>query len=100
TSGDREVFLGKDYGSMKNYSENIAADIDGEIKTIITNAYAQCESILKAHSDKLDSVAGYLIENEKADREVFEAIMKGEYVKAEEASEAIAEEAKADTAEE
>ncbi len=103
TSGDREVFLGKDYGSMKNYSENIAADIDGEIKTIITNAYAQCESILKAHSDKLDSVAGYLIENEKADREVFEAIMKGEYVKAEEAAEApeaVAEEAKADTSEE
>ena len=47
TSGDREVFLGKDYGSMKNYSEKVAADIDAEIKEIITNAYSKCESILK-----------------------------------------------------
>ena len=83
-AGEREVFLGKDYGSMKNYSENIASDIDSEIKSIITNAYNECEAILRAHLDKLTEVAEYLIENEKADRETFEAIMKGEFVKAKE----------------
>ncbi len=99
TSGDREVFLGKDYGSMKNYSETVAADIDSEVKNIITTAYAQCESILKAHSDNLENVAQYLIENEKADRETFEAIMKGEYVKEEEPEEAEAVTAEAPTEE-
>lgn len=89
TSGEREVFLGKDYGNMKNYSENVAADIDSEIKAIITNAYSECEAILRAHQDKLTEVAEYLIENEKADRETFEAIMKGEYVKPQETEETV-----------
>ena len=79
TSGDREVFLGKDYGSMKNYSEKVAADIDAEIKEIITNAYSKCESILKTHGDKLTAVAEFLITNEKADRKTFEALMNGTY---------------------
>lgn len=92
TSGDREVFLGKDYGSTKNYSENIAADIDSEIKSIITDAYNKCEAIIRAHQDKLTEVAEYLIENEKADRETFEAIMKGEFVKPEEKPEEAASE--------
>ena len=80
TSGDREVFLGKDYGSMKNYSEKVAADIDFEIKDILTNAYENCESIIKGHKDKLTEVAEYLIVNEKADRKTFEAIMSGTFV--------------------
>ncbi len=102
TSGDREVFLGKDYGSMKNYSETVASDIDSEIKNIITNAYNECEAILRAHQDKLTEVAEYLIENEKADRETFEAIMKGEYVKAQKEAELPCEsdETKQETAEE
>ena len=79
-SGDREVFLGKDYGSTKNYSEKVAADIDAEIKEILTNAYSDCESIIRGHQDKLTEVAEYLIVNEKADRKTFEAIMDGTYV--------------------
>ncbi len=80
-SGDREVFLGRDYGSAKNYSEKVAADIDAEIKDIITEAYSKCENIIRTHQDKLTIVAEYLIENEKADRETFEALMNGTYIK-------------------
>ena len=80
TSGDKEVFLGRDYGSARNYSEKVAADIDAEIKDIITNAYSKCESILRTHQDKLTAVAEYLIVNEKADRKTFEALMDGTYV--------------------
>jgi cell division protease FtsH len=80
TTGDREVFLGKDYGSARNYSEKVAADIDDEIKSIITDAYNNCESIIRTHQDKLTEVAEYLIINEKADRKTFEAIMNGEFV--------------------
>ncbi len=97
-SGDHEVFLGKDYGSMKNYSETVASDIDSEIKSIITGSYEKCKNLIAVHRDKLDSVADYLIENEKCDGKTFEAIMKGEYVKAQEAAEIPAE--KPDTNEE
>ena len=88
TSGDREVFLGRDYGSAKNYSEKVAADIDFEIKDIITNAYSNCEAIIRTHQDKLTEVAEYLITNEKADRKTFEAIMNGTFVATETKEEA------------
>ena len=79
TSGDKEVFLGRDYGSARNYSEKVAADIDDEIKDIITTAYSKCEAIIREHQDKLTDVAEYLITNEKADRKTFEAIMNGTF---------------------
>ena len=91
TSGEKEVFLGRDYGSARTYSEKIAADIDAEIKEIITDAYNKCESILRTHQDKLTAVAEYLIENEKADRKTFEALMDGTFVKAEAETETPAE---------
>ena len=90
TSGDKEVFLGRDYGSARNYSEKVAADIDDEIKNIITDAYNNCEAIIRAHQDKLTEVAEYLIINEKADRKTFEAIMDGTYVAPEAATQVIA----------
>ena len=89
TSGDKEVFLGRDYGSARNYSEKVAADIDAEIKEIITNAYNKCENILRTHQDKLTVVAEYLFENEKADRKTFEALMDGTYVKPQTEAEAV-----------
>lgn len=76
-SQNDEVFLGRTYGSVRNYSEKIAADIDIEINEIIKNAYARCETILNSNMDKLHLVAGYLIENEKASGEVFKALMEG-----------------------
>ena len=76
--GDHEVFLGKDYSNVRNYSEAIAADIDVEVKNIISACYNRCADIISGNLDKLTCVAEYLIVNEKADAETFEKLMKGE----------------------
>ena len=76
-SGHNEVFLGKDYGTVRNYSEEIAKDIDEEVRSIISTAYQRCESLLKEHRDKLDELAEYLIKNEKIDGVDFEKLMNG-----------------------
>ncbi len=76
-SGDHEIFLGKDYGNIRNYSEAVAAEIDEEINRIIHSSYKRCEEILKAHSDKLKQLAEYLIEYEKIDGDDFRAMMEG-----------------------
>ncbi|MBR6635585.1 MAG: ATP-dependent zinc metalloprotease FtsH, partial [Clostridia bacterium] len=88
TSGSHEVFLGKDYGQTRNYSENVAGSIDNEIDAIITNAYSRCEKILTDNLDKLHKVAGYLIEHEKMSGDTFKQYMLGEEPK--EAGEAVA----------
>lgn len=75
-SGHDEVFLGKDYGTVKNYSEEIAKDIDSEVKDIILNAYRRCETLLTDHRDKLDTLAEYLIKNEKIDGAGFKKLME------------------------
>jgi len=79
-SDNDEVFLGKDYGHTRNYSEAVAAVIDKEVKEIITNAYHECENILTANMDKLHELAKYLIRYEKIDGDDFEKLMKGELV--------------------
>lgn len=76
-SGNDEVFLGRDYSHLKNYSEETAAEIDEEINRIITTAYGHTEDILKEHIDRLHAVAGALIEREKISGEEFETIMHG-----------------------
>ena len=76
-SGNDEVFLGRDYSHLKNYSEETAAEIDEEINRIITTAYCRTEDILKEHIDRLHAVAGALIEREKISGEEFETIMHG-----------------------
>ena len=77
TSGHNEVFLGRDYGQTRNYSEKVASSIDGEMNAIITGAYKRCENILNTDIDKLHAVAEYLIEHEKMDGATFKAIMSG-----------------------
>lgn len=74
---DSEVFLGRDYSHSKNYSEDIAAEIDKEIKAIIDVAYKKAEEILTSHRDQLDLVANYLLEHEKIDGDDFEKLMSG-----------------------
>ena len=76
-SGHNEVFLGKDYGTVRNYSEEIAKDIDEEVRSIICTAYQRCESLLNEHRDKLDELAEYLIKYEKIDGIDFEKLMNG-----------------------
>lgn len=76
--GEHEVFLGRDYSSTPSYSENIAAEIDTEIRNIVENAFEECEDILKSHMDKLDLIAHYLMKYEKIDADNFDRLMKGE----------------------
>ena len=71
-----EVFLGRDFSSGKNYSEKTAADIDDEIRAIISNAYDRCKAILTEHIDKLHFVAEFLLKNESMDEEQFLAAMQ------------------------
>ena len=76
--GDHEVFLGRDYSTTPSYSENVAAEIDTEIRSIIESAFEECEQIIREHMDKLDLVAHYLLKHEKIDGKNFEKLMKGE----------------------
>lgn len=72
---NHQVFLGKDYSNVRNYSESVAAQIDEEIESIIRNAYGRTETILTEHMDKLHTIAQKLYENEKMTGEEFAAIM-------------------------
>ena len=86
-SDNNEVFLGKNYGQVRNYSESVASEIDDEIESIIRNAYQRTESLLTEHIDKLHIIAQKLFENEKMSGEEFASIMNEE--KAVEAEETV-----------
>ena len=73
-SSQEEVFLGRDFGHTKEYSEDTAAVIDAEVKRIIDNGYNRARQILSEHIDKLHIVAGVLIEKEKIEGKEFDAI--------------------------
>ncbi len=77
TSEDNEVFLGKNYSQVRNYSESVAAEIDAEVERIITDAYKRTESILTEHMDKLHLIAKELFLNEKMSGEDFIKLMEG-----------------------
>lgn len=70
-----EVFLGRDINNVKNYSDDIAAVIDMEVKRIIDDGYNRAKSILQEHIEKLHRVATVLLEKEKIEGEEFEQIM-------------------------
>ncbi len=74
-SDQNEVFLGRDLGTSRNYSENVAAQIDSEIRTIIDTAYDKAITILREHIDKLHFVAQYLMKFEKMDGKTFADVM-------------------------
>ena len=76
-SDSDEVFLGRDYSHSRNYSENVAAEIDEEVRELIENAYEKAKDILESHRDKLDLVANYLLEHEKINGDDFEKLMTG-----------------------
>ena len=71
-SSDHSIFIGRDFGTTKSYSEETAALIDEEVKRIFDEASALCEKILTEHRDTLIGVAEYLLENESMDRETFD----------------------------
>ncbi len=73
-----EPFLGRDFNHIRDYSENVAAEIDSEVRDIIDTGYDAAKELLTAHMDQLHQVAAYLIEHEKIDGATFEKLMKGE----------------------
>ena len=87
-SGGQEVFIGKDMGHAKDFSDATSAEIDDEVHRIISEAYKKTEDILTQYTPKLHEVAQYLIKHEKMNGEVFAAIMAGTYVEKEEKAEA------------
>ena len=70
-SSGHSIFIGRDFGMTKSYSEETAAIIDEEVKRIFDEATAKCEHILTQHADVLKGVAEYLLENESMDGEDF-----------------------------
>jgi len=74
-----EVFIGRDMGHVKNYSEKVAAQIDEEIFSVVQEGYEKVTEILSENIEKLHEVAKILLEKEKLSGEEFTAIMKGEY---------------------
>ncbi len=76
SSAGNEVFLGRDFGHTRNYSEEIASQIDAEINQIIQNCYKDTETLLTTHMDKLHEVAAFLIEHEKMEADAFKQMME------------------------
>ena len=97
-SEENEVFLGRDYGHVRDYSEEVAARIDTEVRRIVEEAYEQALRILRDHRDQLDALAAFLLEYEKVNESEFLKIMNGELTvdsrKAEESAKKAADEAK------
>ena len=75
-SDENEIFLGRDISQGRHYSDEVASDIDAEIRLFIDNAYDRAEKILTEHRDRLEAVAAVLLEKEKVSGEEFERIMK------------------------
>ncbi len=73
-----EVFLGRDFSSSQDYSDDTAAKIDAEIHLIISEAYDRAKQILTDNMDKLHFIAEFLLRNEIMDGEQFAAAMSGE----------------------
>ena len=75
-TSDDEVFIGRDIGHTKSYSESTSKVIDDEVKSIIDRCHEQATKILMDHRDVLDRLAALLIERERITREEFEALFE------------------------
>ena len=76
-TSQEETFLGRDLGQGKGYSETTAAEIDGEMRDIIDEAYENCRRTLTDHIDQLHALAKALMEREKLNEQEFNTIMAG-----------------------
>lgn len=83
-NGEDLVFLGRDISRERNYSEEVAAVIDQEVRDVVESSYEAAKRILSEHREKLDAVAEALLERETLSREEFLAIMEGRELPAEE----------------
>jgi cell division protease FtsH len=73
-SGHDEVFLGRDLGKGKNYSEEVAFEIDKEIRKLIDEGYNKAEKLLSQNMNRLRAVAEKLLEKEKLEADEFEEV--------------------------
>ena len=71
---DELVFLGREIGEQRNYSDEIAKTIDEEVRAIVDRAYERASQVLETHRDRLDALAQKLIAEETVDREAFESL--------------------------
>jgi cell division protease FtsH len=76
-SGQGAVFLGRELGEQRDYSEMAAEEIDNEVRRIVQNAYNRAYQTLLDNRDKLDTLAAFLLERETLDRTTFEEVMSG-----------------------
>lgn len=76
-TNDEEVFLGRDFNKIRNYSEEVAAKIDLEMRRIIDNAYHKTETLLSDNMEKLDRVALALLDKETISGKEFEILFEG-----------------------
>ena len=77
--GDQEVFLGRNFNQThSNFSEEVSALIDNEMREMLESCYAHAASLLTEHRDKLDRLAEILMDREKVDHDQFVAVMEGE----------------------
>ena len=76
-TSQEETFLGRDFGQGKGYSETTAAEIDGEMRDIIDEAYETCRRTLTEHIDQLHALAKALMEREKLNEQEFNTVMAG-----------------------
>ncbi len=77
-SDSDEVFIGRDYGHVRDYSEEVAARIDTEVRRIVEEGYERALVILSENREQLDALANFLLEYEKVNEQEFLQIMKGE----------------------
>ena len=75
---EEEVFLGRDFGHVRSYGEDVAGTIDIEVKKIIEACYARAKELISQHIDVLHSCASLLLEKEKIGRAEFEALFGDE----------------------
>jgi len=76
--GHDQPFLGRDYGAEADYSEEIAREIDDEIRRVIEEAHELALSVLREHMEELHRISSILIERETIDRDQFERLLAGE----------------------
>jgi len=74
---DEMVFLGRELAEQRDYSEEVAEQIDDEVQHIVNDAYRRVRGMLSANRDKLHAVAEALLERETLDRDEFEAVFTG-----------------------
>ena len=74
--GNHQVFIGRDYGQTKAYSDQVAFEIDNAVRSIMKEAYAQALQILEEHKDQLTLIAEKLLELETLDERTIKALFE------------------------